>query len=61
MISNFTDEDHIRVVPQNGSKRLGKSQSNLGMHLNLVDPIELVLDWIFGRDDLGVRAIDSKQ
>ena len=30
--------------------------------LELVDPIfELVLDWIFGRDDLGVRAIDSKQ
>jgi hypothetical protein len=28
------------------------------MHLNLVDAFELVFDRVFGRDDLGVFALD---
>ena len=51
-IPNFTDEHDVRVMPKDASQRGSKGQTDLGVNLDLVDPIELVLDWVLGRDDL---------
>ena len=42
-------------------KRGGERQADLRMHLNLVDAVELVLDRVFGGDDLGLVALDFQQ
>ena len=54
-IPNFTDEHDVWVMPKDASQRGSKGQTDLGVNLDLIDPIELVLDWVLGRDDLVLR------
>ena len=60
-ISNFTDQHNIRIVSEDTSQTCCKGQSDLGMHLNLVDTLELILDRILGGDDLRVFTLDFIQ
>jgi hypothetical protein len=48
-------------MPQDASQRRSEGQSDLGMHLNLIDAIELVFDRIFGRDDFGFGTANLQQ
>src|SRR5438876_839085 len=60
-IANFTDHDHIRVLPHDVAKTGCECQSDLWIHMDLVDPIHLILDRIFDRDDLANGTIDTLQ
>ena len=60
-VSNFPDQNHVGVMSQNTAKRRSKRQANLGVDLNLVDTIQLVLDRVFGRDDLVLWTADFQQ
>ena len=51
-IADFADQHDVRVVPQDAAQRVAERQADLGVHLNLVDPFELILDRVFGGDDL---------
>ncbi len=60
-VANLAHHDDVRIlthnVPQPGSKR----QPDLRVHVELVDPVHLVFDRIFNRDDLLVALIDPLQ
>src|SRR5689334_13908284 len=51
-ITNLADENDIRILPKNRSKRFGKGQSGLLIDWNLCDSGNFVLDWIFNCDDI---------
>ena len=53
-VANFADQHDVGVVTQNRPQRGGERQPDLRVDLDLVDAFELVLDRVFGRDDLGV-------
>ena len=58
-IANFTDENDIRIVPQDRAEAAGKSQSDIVAHLHLGDSFELVFDRVLDSDDFAgliVRA-----
>ena len=57
-ISNLADEDHIRVLPDNGSQGIGKGEPDGRLDLNLVDPSELIFYGILDGDDLLLRGVD---
>ena len=53
-IAHFTDHDDVRVLAQDRAQRTGKAESDLLVHLNLVDAFQLVLDRLFhGNDFVG--------
>ena len=60
-IAHFTDHDDVRILAQDGAQRVGKGQVDLGMHLDLVDAFELVLDRVLHGDDLVFQRIDLGQ
>ena len=60
-IADFTDEDNVGVMAEDASQGGGKRQTDLRMDLDLIDAIELVLDGVFGRDDLVLGGSDLQQ
>ena len=57
-ITYFTDQHDIGVMAQDTSKAGGEGESNLRLHLNLADLLQIVLDRILDRDDLEIGAAD---
>src|SRR5262249_18396327 len=49
-VADFADEHDVGVVTQNAAERMSERQADLGMDLNLIDPLELILDWVLRRD-----------
>ena len=43
-VANLTDHDDVRILPKKGAKSCSESQSYLFLGLDLVDPVEVVLD-----------------
>ncbi len=60
-VADFAHQDHVRIVPQNAPQAGGESESHLGVHLDLVDAVEMILDGVLGGDDLGFVALDFVQ
>ena len=60
-VADFTDQHYVRVVTQDAPQRMRERQADPGMNLNLVDPLQLILDRILGGNDLDVRAVDLDQ
>src|SRR4030043_252780 len=60
-ISNLTNEDHIRILADNGTQRISKGESDGWLHLNLIDPFQLIFHRVFYRDDLLLRGVDLLQ
>ena len=54
-IADFSDHDDVRVLANNVAQARRKGQPDLGIHMDLVDTRQLVLDRILHRDDLLVR------
>ena len=48
-------------MTQNRSEASRKRESNFGLNLNLIDPLELVLDRILGGHNLGIFRLDLGQ
>ena len=61
LIANFTDEDHVRVMPQNRAQSAREGQPRLLGNLNLVDALELILDRVFDGDDLAHGVVDLRE
>ena len=49
------------IVAQDAAQARGKRQPHLGVHLDLIDALQLVFDRVLGRDDLGFLAADFAQ
>ena len=51
-ITHFANHDDVGILAQDRAQRIGKSEIDLRMHLNLVDALQLVFHGIFNGDDL---------
>src|SRR4030042_2318676 len=60
-IPDLTDHDDIRVLSDDMSQRVRKVQADLGFHLDLIYPFQLVFDRVFNGYDFFVRGIDLIQ
>jgi hypothetical protein len=60
-VADLAHQHHVGVVPKDRPEARGKGQPDLRVDLDLVDPLELVLDRILGRDDLGLFVADLVQ
>ena len=60
-ISNLTDHDDVRILPQERLQRRGEGHADLVAHQDLIDAEHVVLDGIFRRHDVDVDQIDLRQ
>src|SRR5579883_258672 len=60
-VANLTDEDDVRVLPENGPQRAGEGHVDLVIDRALHDAVNFVLDRVFGRDELGVDFVEFRQ
>ena len=59
-VADFTDHDHVRILPQDGAQGLGEGELDLRIDLDLADAGQVVFDRVFDGDDvaaLGVHAL----
>jgi len=61
LVSRFSDENHIRILPEEGAKDAGKIESNIFVCLHLAKAGEILFDGIFGCRDVDFRRIDFIQ
>src|SRR5262249_41898026 len=61
LVANFTDEHHVRVVTQDGTQPACKGHAGLFIHLDLVDPLELIFHRVLDGDDLADLVVDRVQ
>ena len=52
LVSDFADEDLVRIVAQNSAQAAGEGETLFLVDRNLGDALELIFDRIFDRDDL---------
>ena len=57
-VTDFTNHDHVRVLPHDGAQAVGEREPDLRLDLNLVDAAQLVFHRIFNRDDFLSRIVD---
>src|SRR5690606_8608822 len=50
-IADLADEDHVRVLAEEGAQRRSEGQADLRLARDLVDPLHLVLDRVLGPQD----------
>ena len=58
LVADFSNQDRIRVLAQDRPQGGGKGQALLGVDLDLVHPLERVLDRILYRDDIVFNVED---
>jgi len=51
-VPDFSDQDHIRILPQNCAQPNRKGHVDLGVDLRLTDAINVVFNWVFDRQDV---------
>ena len=57
-VAHLADEDHVGRLAEHGTDDAGEVEADVVADLDLVDPGEVVLDRILGRDDLRVGAVE---
>ena len=57
-VSNFADQNLIRILPQDRSQRQRERHSDSMINRNLNNAIDVVLDRIFGRDQFVFDLIE---
>ncbi len=57
-VSHLTDQDDVGILSQRGTQHSREVQTNLGVHLDLIDPIQPVFHRILDGDDFRVRSIE---
>jgi hypothetical protein len=60
-VADLADHDDIRVLAQDRAQAAGERQLDLGVHLDLANAAQLVLDRILDRDDVLFDGIDLGQ
>ena len=61
VVADFSDENDVRVVPQDRSQSGGERDADVGVDRDLDDAVDVVFDRIFGRDDLGFDVVEFIQ
>src|SRR6185369_5610227 len=56
-VADFADENDVRILAQEGTQRGREVQTDLFLHLHLVDAEEIELHRIFRRHDVGVDRV----
>ena len=56
-VTNFADQNLVRILPQNRSQRRSKRHPNLVVNRNLHDPVNVILNRVFGGDQLVFDAV----
>ena len=51
-VADLADQDHVRVLPQDGPQAGGEGDVDVGVDRALDDAVDVVLDRVFGGDDL---------
>ena len=59
VVANLADHDDVGILAQEGAQPHAKVRPIFGLHLHLVDALELVLDRILGGEDVDARACSS--
>ena len=57
-IADFTDHDHVRILPQNCPQGARKGHLDFRIDLRLADPIEVVFDRVFHRHDVSRGCVE---
>ena len=60
-VTDFTDEDDVRVLTKNRAKTSGKRQATFGIHRHLIDPGQFIFDRIFNRDDFFTWVVQLRE
>ena len=60
-VTDFSDQNHIRVLTQDGAESGGKGQATFGVHWHLVDPGEFIFHRVFNGDDLFAGVVQLGQ
>ncbi len=58
LVADFTDQDFVRVVPENGAKATREGEAFLLVDPDLRDAADLVLDGVFDGDDFVFIALN---
>ena len=61
LVADLADHDDVRVLPQKCTQRRGEREPDLGLDLNLVHPLELVLDRVFDGADIDLGLVELVQ
>ncbi len=51
-VADLADQDLVGILPQNGPQALGERVADRGVDRHLHDAVDVVLDRVFGRDQL---------
>src|SRR6266446_10119068 len=57
-VANFADHDDVRRLAEDRAQSRRKSHADLRIHWHLVDPVHLIFNRLFHRDDLAVWFVD---
>ena len=60
-ITDFTHQDAVRVLPQNCPQSGGKCDTKISVNRHLHDALNVILDRVFGGDDLVVGFVEFGQ
>ena len=60
-VPDLAHHDHVRVLPQDRAQHAREGQPDLLLHLNLIDPRDLVLHRILHRHDLPAPVVEVHQ
>jgi len=58
-VAHLADHDHIGIGAQEGPQRAGEIEADLGVHLDLPDPVLGDFDGVLDRPDLAFRRVDA--
>ena len=58
-VADLADHDHVGVGAQHRAQATREREAGLEVHLQLVDPGELVLDEVLDRDDVALGSLIS--
>ena len=58
---DFAEHDDVRILPQHAPQCLGEAEVDLGIDLNLVDPVDAALDRVFNGDQTFVGRVAPLQ
>ena len=60
-VTNLTDHNNVRVLPQDRTQAVGKGQIDFRIHLDLADTGQLVFDRVLNRDDILFTIVQAGQ
>jgi hypothetical protein len=60
-VADLADQDDVRVLTQEASQQLARRSAPPRVHLALAQPVDVVLDRVLGRQDLGLDVVELRE